>query len=177
MKLLKILFISLALLVIVVIAGMWSVGMFQKIEFKAQDVGAMTMVYTEHIGPYNKIGPKFEIVKKYLDDNKIAYTYGIGEYLDNPAKVRQEELRSYAGYLVDKPIKTAEPIRVKKIQKNYYVVCTFVGMPMVGPFVVYPKATKWFEKNGYEMTGAAYEIYKIDGKIMSTDYLFAVKKK
>ena len=159
--------------------GMWKVGLFQKLEFTTQEIGPISMVYVEHTGPYQKIGEKFDQVAKYLDENKIKYTQGIGEYLNSPQEVKQEDLKSNAGFIVDKPVKNLkEPFKFKTFEKKLYLTTSFKGSPAIGPFLVYPKSTAWMTQNNYELNGSCCELYKDkNGNNMTTEYLFGVAKK
>ena len=110
--------------------------------------------------------------KKRREDESI-----FAEYFDVPGKVKPEDLRSNAGFLVDKYYKDSSPYKFKKVPKQLYASSVFNGSPAIGPMKVYPVMNKWIKDNGYEVCGPCLEIYKMQGKKMSTQYLMPIKKK
>ncbi|MFH0806968.1 MAG: GyrI-like domain-containing protein [Elusimicrobiota bacterium] len=178
MKAFKIIVIVFVVLVGLVVFGMWQAGVFQKIEFKTQEIGPLNMVYAEHKGSYMKITETIALVDKYLKDNKYASIDSFGEYLSDPSKVKEADLLSNGGMLVQKPVvKLPEPFKFKKIDKRLYVTAVFKGHPAMGAFVVYPKAMPWITQNGYTINNGVIEIYKMNGKDWEIEYLFPVTKK
>jgi effector-binding domain-containing protein len=169
--------IVVLIVVAVVVGGLWNMGFFQKVDFKTEQAGPLNTVYLEHTGPYHKISSKIEEVKKYLDENKISYTESFGEYLDDPAKVKAQDLKSNGGFIVEKLPRVKAPLAAKTLPKKTYATATFNGSPMVGAFMVYPRAMKWLAANNLEITSPVIEIYKMEGKKMSTKYLFPVTPK
>jgi effector-binding domain-containing protein len=177
MKTLRVLLWILAAIVIFVVIGMFTMGGFQKVTATSEEAGPIKMVYMEHKGPYSKVTEKIEKVKLYLDSNKIACTESIGEYLSDPTKVKQEDLMSNIGFIVDQDCKDSAPFMFKNIPKQLFVSVNFKGSPAVGPMKAYPAMDKWVKDNGYEINGSGLEIYKVTGKEFTTHYLMPIKKK
>jgi len=160
----------------VIIGGLWSAGFFQKVDFTVQEIGPMKAVYLEHKGAYSKIVSKIDETAKYLEENKISRLESFGEYFDDPQKVKTEDLRSNAGFIVEKLPKVKPPLMMKTFAKKSYVTASFTGHPMIGVMVVYPKAMKWLGANSYDISGPVIELYNLNGKKITTTYLFEVKK-
>lgn len=161
----------------IVAGGMWYLGMFQKVAVTCEELGPFRMIYMEHKGSYQGIGSKIKEVKSYVDSRKIVSSIGIGEYFDDPAKVRPAELRSNVGFLVDRDYGDDPPYRFKNIPRQVYASAVFKGSPMIGPIKVYPELKKWIDNNGYEVCGSCMELYAMEGKKVFTQYLMPIKKK
>lgn len=177
MKALRVIKWIVVAIVIFVVVGMFTMGGFQKVTVTSEEAGPIKIVYLEHKGPFHKIGDKFNQVKSYLDASKNTFTDAVGEYYDDPAKVKQEDLRSNIGFIVDKDYKDSAPYKFKSIPKQLYASVAFKGSPAIGPIKVYPAMNKWIKDNGYEGCGPGLEIYKMKGKEFSTQYLMPIKKK
>lgn len=165
------------IVVVVIVVGMAVMGGFQKVVVSSVEKGPIKMVYVEHKGSYSGVMADFEKVYNYLDANKIAHFDGIGEYLDNPAKVKTTDLRSNVGYIVDKTCKDSGVYKFKNIPNQLFASAVFNGSPAVGPMKAYPAMNKWIKDNDYEATGLCLEIYTMKDKKISTQYLMAIKKK
>jgi len=165
------------IVVVVIVVGMAMMGGFQKVVVTSEEQDSIKMIYVEYKGPYNKVMKSFEQVYNYLNANKITHADGIGEYLDNPMKVKSTELRSNVGYIVDKDYKDSGVYKFKSVPSQLYAIAVFKGSPSVGPMLVYPAMNKWIVGNGYEVSGPCFEIYSMQDKKTSTKYLMPIKKK
>ncbi len=78
-------------------------GMFSSVTITEKEMGPFTMVLKKHTGSYYKTGAVFDevegILKKTIDTKKLK---AVGLYYDDPAKVKEEQLRSECGFIVDK---------------------------------------------------------------------------
>ena len=160
---------SLAIIVIVVLA--WH-GFFSTPKVSEQEMGPYSYVYDEYVGEYKNTGPVFEKVYKALQAQNISSTIGIGIYLDDPAQVPANQLRSQCGsvYDIKDSAKVAElkNFKLGSLQRQRFIVVEFPTKTsfsyMIGPAKCYPALTKYANEKGYGMA-QPYEVYDMPGKM------------
>lgn len=160
MKVIKITGIVLVL-VVAVLTGVFSYyGLFASVDIKEKDAGPYLLVYTKHIGDYNKVAPVMDKVYYDLKDiYNIETTKGFGLYYDSPQEVSKDKLRSIVGCIVEgKSIIDLDEVTKKYSVKEYPLSKSLVAeFPykgyisiMLGIFKVYPKLNKYIEEHKYD---------------------------
>jgi len=162
--------IVIAVLVIGILVFLFNNGLFVRPKIESKVVGPFRLVYNQHIGEYK--GTKGVMDKIYEDLLKIeiSTTKGFGIYFDNPQTTPKEELRSYAGCIVEvgdygKLSLENKPGEVMDFPKQECFVTEF---PFKGPFSVlmgiikvYPELKKYAEGN---MDLPTMEVYDVPNK-------------
>ncbi|HPC43070.1 MAG TPA: GyrI-like domain-containing protein [Spirochaetota bacterium] len=153
--------IVFAVLVAAVLCFMGYSGIFSSVVITEKEIGPFTMVVKKHTGSYYKTGAVFDEVekalKKSVDTKKLK---GVGLYYDDPAKVKEEQLRSECGFIIEKADleklgTVPEGLIVKDFKKTLCAVgefplTTFLSY-MIGPARVYPKIEEFGKKK--KLTG------------------------
>ena len=169
---------TLLILLILILALVWYLGVFSKYEVQTKETGPYTVAYKSHVGPYTKVGPIMDQVYKDLVAGDVNPALGYGQYFSNPKVTPKEELRSEVGSIipeseVSKLDQTGEKYKVKTITKANRLVIEFPIKNMlsyiVGPMKVYPLMMKYMEANNLEWTEdmPSIEIYDIENKMIT----------
>jgi len=164
--------IAIGVLVVLVLIFFANQGLFYSPKFSKKKVETMRLVFNEHIGPYQ--GTK-AVMDKVYDDLlaiNISTTKGFGIYFDNPQITPKEELRSYAGCIVDTKDcgllnEENKPAQVMDFPEQECLVSEF---PFKGPMSVifgimkvYPELNKRrTDVNGENLP--VFEIYDVPSK-------------
>ncbi len=179
----KVIIILAVLLAVILILVGYS-GFFSTVAIAEKEIGPFTMVLKKHTGSYYKTGKVFEeveaVLQKRLDTKKLR---AVGLYYDDPAKVKEEQLRSECGFIVekadiDKLGALPEYLIIKDFDKTPCAVAefpirTFLSY-MIGPARVYPKLAEYGKKKPFS-GDFSIEIY--DNQSKRITYCMAVKKK
>jgi hypothetical protein len=175
--------IILAVLVFVILILIGYSGFFATVTIAEKEIGPFTMVLKKNTGSYYKTGAVFDqveaVLKKKLDTKKLK---GVGLYYDDPAKIKEDQLRSECGFIVEKADleklgATPEGMIIKDFDKTHCAVAefpirTFLSY-MIGPSRVYPKLAEYGKKKPF--TGDfGMEIY--DNQSKTITYCMPVKK-
>ncbi|MCB9025501.1 MAG: GyrI-like domain-containing protein [Bdellovibrionaceae bacterium] len=133
----------------------------------------------KHIGPYHKINEVITEVEMNSEQKRIPCPLTFGNYLDNPQIADENRLRSEGGCISSKDIYSQlefenPNIYSKILPLKKYVKFSFSGSPAISPFKVYPAAEEWFNKTQYSRGSSVLEIYKVNGKTMTTYYYFPI---
>jgi AraC family transcriptional regulator len=129
----------------------------------------MTIVYLEHMGPYDQMGELFAQLGKYGAQKQLAGQI-LGIYYDDPQVVPPTSLRSELGMIVTEGFEPDSGYKVKELpgQKVAYAV-------LKGPYAEianeYPYIYKWIEEKGYKPAGPLREIYLKAGPDVPSDQL------
>ena len=96
--------------------------------------GGYLLCGVDHIGAYQKIGPKFEQIKKIAEEKGFKDGKYSGVYFDDPKTVAEDKLRSFAGIIVNTEKDSAALSNIPgthfyRIPKSEAVYC---DMPMKG---------------------------------------------
>ncbi len=164
----------LFVLVIIVAGVLWKVGMFAAPELALQERGPYYYVYVERTGPFQDIPKGYQQVDSLVKQQNLEVGMRCGAYLDDPAKVAQNNLRWRVGNIVQDSVEVMEPLKCLKIEEHQYLVASIHANPMIAPFKTYPAIEKWLADNPFEANGPAYELYHDDGLI---EVLFPVNPK
>lgn len=164
---------KLIIAIIVIIAAavplyLCYMGMFSEPVIVERETGPYTFAYEEFTGPYKDSGAVFDRVYNRLKNEGITTTLGLGIYLDDPAAVPQEKLRSRCGVVIDEKDKGKLPaikkiFKVIELERKTRVVAEFPiknGMSyMFGPMKCYPALVKYMESRGYKAGSEPFEVY------------------
>jgi hypothetical protein len=165
--------IIIAVLIAVIFGVIGYSGFFYSATIGEKEIGPFTMVLKKHSGSYYKTGAVFDevegILKKTVDTKKLK---AVGLYYDDPAKVKEDQLRSECGFIVDRADldkigALPEGLIIKDFKKTMCAVGefplkTFLSY-MIGPARVYPKFTE-YEKGKKLASGYSMEIYDHQSK-------------
>lgn len=168
MRILKNIFVVIAVLVVIALLFGWYIGFFNKVNTNEMIEGGYKVVGIEVTGPYSKVGKSLMSVNKKLNDMGIVSTKGFGIYYDDPKTVPPEKCRSFVGNILEEKdlnkiseLKSAG-FRIDSIPKTTTVVAEFPLKNsisyMVGAMKVYPVLSKYIEEKGYKAT-MTVEIY------------------
>ncbi len=151
-------------------------GYYNPVELSSREEGPLYLIYKEHRGAYHGIGESIAAVEKWARDNGIPCPRSYGEFLDDPAAVDQDRLRSRGGCVLSResPVTPPEDFHVDQKPRRLYVVARFQGAPGISPFTVYPKALAYIEEQRLKSDGPVIEIYSVSGASVLTEYLFPI---
>ncbi|MBP7734928.1 MAG: GyrI-like domain-containing protein [Spirochaetes bacterium] len=175
--------IILAVLIVAILVLIGYSGFFTTVTITEKEIGPFTMVLKKHTGSYYKTGAIFDeveaVLKKKLDTKKLK---GVGLYYDDPAKVKEDQLRSECGFIVEKADieklgAMPEELLIKDFDKTQCAVAefpirTFLSY-MIGPSRVYPKLAEYGKKKAFA-GDFGMEIY--DNQSKTITYCMPVKK-
>lgn len=158
-------------------------GAFKPVEIFKEPRGPYYVIAKKHMGAYHTTVKSIEEVEQFLAEKKISCPLSFGEYMDDPAKVETERLRSRGGCLYLEPLTLTEPLpsgfEMYQVEVKDYVVALFDGAPSIGPVKVYPKVHEYMDKEKLKSDGSVFEVYEILDKdkpnAMKTTYMFPVK--
>lgn len=132
-------------------------------------MGPYTLVYQEHVGSFNEVGPVFDEVYQKLTEDGVDTTLGMGVYYGNPAVTEESELRSEVGSLIDEVqamMIDREVYSVKDIEQSKYIV---VSLPfknslsyMIGVMKAYPAIEAYRLEHGISESAYSIELYLPD---------------
>lgn len=150
-------------------------GLFYSVTVTEKEIGPFTMVLKKHAGSYYKTGAVFDEVeaalKKSMETKNLK---AVGLYYDDPSKVKEEELRSECGFIIEKgalvKIGALESgLFIKEFEKTTCAVGEFPLKSflsyMMGPSKAYPALAEFGKKK--KLSGDfAMEIYDMQSKII-----------
>lgn len=152
-------------------------GFFLPVQVSTGERGPYFMVFKEHKGAYHQIGGAIRAVEDWAKEKNLRCELTFGEYMDDPAAVDQDRLRSRAGCLF--PAKPSAEIPAEfgvfDLVKKSYAIGSFEGAPSIGPFKVYPKVQEFIQTQRLKQTGAVIETYQIRGEKVTTEFLFPLE--
>jgi hypothetical protein len=160
--------IILVVLIFAILAFIGYSGLFYTVPIVEKEVGPFTMILKKHTGSYYKAKATFEeveaVLKKNIDTKKLK---AVGLYYDDPAKVKEDKLRSECGFIIDKTDVAKigalpEGLIVKEFKKTLCAVGEFPLKSflsyMIGPARVYPKFAEYGKKKKFT-SDFSMEIY------------------
>lgn len=140
--------IIVGVLVAVLFAFVAYSGLFYTVTVTEKEIGPFTMVLKKHSGSYYKTGAVFDEVetalKKTMEGKKLK---AVGLYYDDPAQIKEEELRSECGFIIEKgDLKKIGALKSGLFVKDFEKTTCAVGeFPlksflsyMLGPSKAYP---------------------------------------
>lgn len=169
-------FILISVLLIFAIWFVYSVGFFKPVEIREETVGPLTLIYKEHVGPYHEIIDAISAVETWAKEKKISCRRTFGEYLDNPEVIEHDRLRSLGGCVTETAVEELPAeFKSKTVPEKKYVVGSFHGAPMIGPFKVYPKLNQYFASHNLKQASSSIEVYEmVTEKELLTKYFIEV---
>ena len=161
----------------------WFLGVFKPVEVSLTEKSDFVLIYKLHEGPYHKINEAIVEVENFALKNSIVCYKSFGEYIDNPAEVDQDRLRSHAGCLFDQDVEAwtdrlnnlrlPNGYQVRRVSKANYIRAFFEGSPVIGPLKVYGKVEDWAQEKKLRLQWPSFEVYKVTDKAIQTEYLFS----
>lgn len=127
----------------------------------------ISIIKVSHIGPYEELGPKFESLWSWIEQNNIPATRSIGIYYDNPEHVPANRLRSAAcvevpdGYIITA---NGAPGFVATLAGGDYATMTYTG-PYEAMEPVWTQFTSYVESilnRTVRENDPAFEVYVND---------------
>ena len=138
-------------------------------EILTKTADKMTIVYVEHMGPYDQLGPVFGQLAVYAIEKGLTLNF-VGFYYDDPATVPAESLRCELGIQVGEGFEPDSGYMVKEIPAHKVVYAIMKG-PYDKIALEYPNIMKWMGEKGYKMTGPVTEIYLEGGEDVPPEQL------
>ena len=88
-------------------------------------------VCREFFGPYENVKEYVTEVESYLRKNNIPFPpYNVfGVYFDDPSQKKPEEMRSFQGVVVEKPVTVAAPYFIYRMKRGDYLHTKVGGNP------------------------------------------------
>jgi hypothetical protein len=183
MKVMKLIFLILGLLILGLLSYLLYLGAFRSINVEIKEQGGETIVYEEMTGDYSQSAKLMdEIYDDLLVKENIETYKGFGIYYDNPKKVETAQLRSEVGCILEpKNLKSVESLSKKynvktfPIQDYLTAEIPFKGKwsIFVGIFRVYPQFDKYAIENKLDKEGEVIEIYDVPNKKIYYRKVFA----
>ncbi|MFM1899383.1 MAG: hypothetical protein RL577_1623 [Bacteroidota bacterium] len=150
-------------------------GGFQSIEVKEGRSNAYLIVGFRHQGPFHEIGDKFKLAQDFGTQLMMYRDSAIGIYFDEPGKVAEDSLRSFAGIVVKDSTqakafigfakgKGQEAVLMRIEAGNTAYVDFKTSNPlsyMIGPLKCYPAIGEHLMAKGDEAKKSVYEIYTL----------------
>ncbi len=154
-------------------------GAFKDVTIEVQMYPDFYVIYTKHRGPYHEINGSLIQLEKQLRNEGIACKKTFGHFLDDPAVVDADRLRSHIGCVISKEnqqqLKNSEPPQwfTQVFSLNKVIYSRFQGSPAIGPMKVYPKVREFADKQRVALRPDVIELYTVqrDGQVI-TEYLF-----
>jgi effector-binding domain-containing protein len=165
---------AVVVIAIILVGGLWYIGLFATPELALGERGPYNYVYVDRTGPFTEIPMGYQLVDSLVHQQNIEVGIACGAYLEDPSKVAQENLRWQVGYLVNDSVETKQPLNFKTIANREYLIASIKAIPMIAPFKTYPAMNEWLTSNPYDVIGEAYELYHENGVV---EVLFPVNKR
>ncbi len=164
----------IAVLAIGVVILLYRAGVFADPQVTLGEQGPYSYVFMSQTGSFENFYNAQQDLDKIVREENITVGIPCGIFMDDPAKVKQEDLRWQVGYLVEDSVSVDPPLEFSVIPKGLYAIASIKAHPAVAAFKTYPALTKWINKNKYKIIGPALELYREDGVV---EAMFPVKKK
>lgn len=175
MRIVKIFFLSVVIFALSLATYLYFyLGVYKSAgDVRVETVGPLLLVYKAHTGAYHQIGPAIQEVEEWAMKQNILCPRTFGEYLDDPDAVDQDRLRSRGGcVLTAVPVDVPAQFTFETRAPHRYAIADFNGSPSIGHFKVYPKVKEYLAKERLRSQDAVIEIYKVNGKNVTTEFLF-----
>jgi effector-binding domain-containing protein len=176
----RILFLTVFLIVFSVGYMLIHLGVYKSVQLQVEERGPLRLVFKHHIGAYYQIVPTIQEVEDWAKKNSEACEVSFGEYIDDPAAVTEDRLQSNGGCIFNNAPVGALPegFENKEKPRALYLIGHFDGSTSIGPYKVYPRATKWIKENAYVLDGPVIELYRVtSSRSGQTEWLFPIRKR
>jgi len=157
----------LAVIIIVLVIVLSTLGVFTKPELALKEAGPYHFIFSEHKGPFTEISAVFTEMDLYATEANLVYLHRAGMYLSDPERVPQEQLEWRVGFIVQDSVAVPENLKFETLPKASYIIATIEAHAMIAAFKNYPALEKWVRDNNYQITGPALEIYTDNGMVKS----------
>ncbi len=166
--LLIIVIIIIAILSLFSYEGIWGSATIEK-----SVEGGYLMIGIEHRGAYYKISNTMKRLEQEVKEAGLINPSFAGVYYDDPDKVAEDSLRSFAAVIVNNPTDSVKLVsmngyKVVKIEKGNALICDMKTHDMVSSIIAiykaYPAFTAYFVTHPEEAKTIkyTYELYKED---------------
>jgi hypothetical protein len=164
-KLVIILSVVIFILFISLLISAWSMGMFSTVSVTQDLRGPYYVVILKHVGSYQGISEKIDLVSSMLTENQIDHSTACGIFYDDPVQTAIEDLRSAGGFLVSDSIKVAPPYECDKITTRSVSVAAIEANPAIAGFKTYPALQDWIDKYkfNHDISKPTIELYYTNG--------------
>jgi AraC family transcriptional regulator len=126
-------------------------------EIRVKNADAMTLVYLDYTGPYDRMGDVFTQVGEYAAKKGLTGDM-VGLYFDDPTQVSAERLRARVGIAVPQGTVPDSGFGVEEIPAQEVVYAILKG-PYDEVAKEYPVMMQWAKEKGYQVSGPLTEIY------------------
>lgn len=161
--------IASIIVILIIISFLIYFGAFQKINIKKSKTSPMTLAYESISGAYTKSGSVMDKIYYDLLSADIKTTKGFGVYLEDPKTVKEPNLRSIAGDIIENIDGKEIPSNIKTTKINSIEVLE-TSFPyrnktsvMFSLMKVYPALEKYRKSNNLPFL-PVMEIYDIPNK-------------
>lgn len=165
----------LAMILSFVVTGFY-LGYYKKVDKSLGDSPPLHLLGLEQQGSYHLANQGIELVEAFAKTHNIPCPQSFGMYFDDPEKVEAEQLRSFVGCVIDRPlneVKLPEGWSQRRLDTEKSYLAEFDGSPALGPLKVYPEVKAWFKKN-HLVYPYSLEIYQMTGSRFKTRYIFPI---
>jgi AraC family transcriptional regulator len=136
-------------------------------EILTKSTEKMTLIYLDHVGPYEQLGPLFGRVAEYAAKNQLTGQV-VGIYYDDPTTVAPENLRCEIGIAVPEGTMPDSGYGIQEIPAGMVAYAALKG-PYDKIAEDYPYMYEWIEKKGYKIAGPLMEVYLKGGPDVPQD--------
>jgi|GEM_PF-3410116 AraC family transcriptional regulator len=151
-------------------AACYFAGLFDDMTLSTGVRGPYCTVYREHIGPFRQANTVLSDVGGYLADRRIPIpARAFARFLDNPRRVKSQNLRSMVGYITDSLLADVKSPYVAAVIPPVRAVTgvqyarSFLSK-YVGPLKFYPRLLRFCKQENLEFNGPVMEIYDASSK-------------
>lgn len=183
----KIFFVFVAAIMTFAVAVFVHLGAYKSPHIAVRSIPAMTLLYVEHVGPYNEVAPLMDKVQLWAIAHHLSCNKTFGFYLDNPQTTEERRLRSHVGCVLTSTAPTPDALcptpsaegsstcyKVEQFPAGRYIWASFDGSPAIGPFKVYPRIYDFARGHRLKTDAASLEVYTVRGqKNLTTEYYVA----
>jgi len=136
-------------------------GLFAKVTFEQKEMGPFVVAYMDH-------------VYEELKSEGIVCTKGVGVYFDDPKKTEKENLKSYAGCLLEGDALSEvsdlqTKMKIYQLEKGKFAVSSFPYKNtlsiIIGVMRVYPKMSEYISENKLN-SAEIVEIYDMENQVI-----------
>ena len=146
--------------------GIWASANIEK-----NEEGGYLMIGIEHVGAYYKISNTMKRLEKEVTEAGIKNPSFAGMYYDDPEKVAEDSLRSFAAVIINNPKDSAKLVSMKgykvvNIERGNALICDMKTHGMVSTIIAvykaYPTFSAYFAAHPDEAKTIkyTYELYK-----------------
>lgn len=154
------------------------VGYFKSVTIHEMGPKKFVLIGIKHYGAYHKIVEKIQKVESQIKDLGGDCHESFGIYLDDPAQVEQERLRSFGGCIIQDAswikdhLTQLSQFQVAEWGAAQLIEAYFEGSPGVGPLKVYPKVSDYVKSRKLKLENSVLELYRMIGDNKMVTYYY-----